>query len=71
MADVGKLLLVAAGVLAVVGLVLLYGARIPFLGRLPGDISVSRGNFRFYFPIVTTLVLSVLATIILNIFFRR
>jgi hypothetical protein len=70
-ADVGKLLLVAAGVLAVVGLVLLYGARIPFLGRLPGDISVSRGNFRFYFPIVTTLVLSVLATIILNIFFRR
>lgn len=71
MADVGKLLLVAAGVLAVVGLVLLYGARIPFLGRLPGDISVSRGNFRFYFPIVTSLVLSVLATIILNIFFRR
>jgi hypothetical protein len=70
-ADVGKLLLVAAGVLAVVGLVLLYGARIPFLGRLPGDISVSRGNFRFYFPIVTSLVLSVLATIILNIFFRR
>ena len=71
MADVGKLLLVAAGALAVVGLVLLYGARIPFLGRLPGDISVSRGNFRFYFPIVTSLVLSVLATIILNIFFRR
>jgi hypothetical protein len=70
-ADVGKLLLVAAGALAVVGLVLLYGARIPFLGRLPGDISVSRGNFRFYFPIVTSLVLSVLATIILNIFFRR
>jgi hypothetical protein len=70
-ADLGKVLLVAAGVLAVVGIVLLAGARIPFLGRLPGDISVNRGNFRFYFPIVTSLVLSVLATIILNIFFRR
>jgi hypothetical protein len=41
------------------------------LGRLPGDIKVSRGNFTFYSPLVTCLVLSVVGTILLNLFFRR
>ena len=57
--------------IVVVGLALSVGPRIPFLGRLPGDIAVNRGNVHFYFPIVTSLILSALLTLILNLFFRR
>src|SRR5881398_3246225 len=53
------------------GLVLFFGLRIPFLGRLPGDISVDRGSVHFYFPIVTSLLLSLILTLLLNLFFRR
>ena len=71
MPDVGKLLIVVGLVIVVIGLAFTLGPRIPFLGRLPGDIAVNRGNVHFYFPIVTCLLLSVLATLILNLFFRR
>jgi hypothetical protein len=61
-----------AGILIVVlGLALTFGPKIPFLGRLPGDISVDRGNVHFAFPIVTCLVLSLVLTLILNLFVRR
>jgi Protein of unknown function (DUF2905) len=71
MPDVGKLLIIAGGLIVVVGLALMFGPRIPFLGRLPGDIAIDRGNVHFYFPIVTCLVLSLVATLILNFFLRR
>src|SRR2546426_6666249 len=58
MPEIGKLLIIVGGFILVVGLVLFFGLRIPFLGRLPGDISVDRGNVHFYFPIVTCLLLS-------------
>ena len=70
MADLGRTLLVVGGVLFVVGLLLTFGTRIPGLGRLPGDIVYRKGNFTFYFPLVTSLVLSLLLTAILA-FFRR
>jgi membrane protein implicated in regulation of membrane protease activity len=69
--EIGKLLIIIGGFIVVVGLVLVLGLRIPFLGRLPGDISVDRGNVHFYFPIVTCLVLSLVLTLLLNLFFRR
>ncbi|TMD23023.1 MAG: DUF2905 domain-containing protein [Chloroflexi bacterium] len=71
MPEIGKLLIIVGGFIVVVGLVLFLGVRIPFLGRLPGDISVDRGNVHFYFPIVTCLLLSVVLTLLLNAFFRR
>ena len=71
MADVGKLLIIVGGVVVVVGLCLTLGLRIPFLGKLPGDISIDRGNVHFYFPIVTGLLLSVVLTLLLNLFFRN
>ena len=71
MADIGRTLLVVGGVLIVLGLLFSFGARIPGLGRLPGDIVYRKGNFTFYFPLVASLLLSVLLTAILNIFFRR
>jgi membrane protein implicated in regulation of membrane protease activity len=70
-ADAGKLLIIIGGVVVVIGLFLTLGLRIPFLGKLPGDISIDRGNVHFYFPIVTGLVLSVVLTLLLNLFFRN
>jgi hypothetical protein len=70
MAEIGRTLLVLGGVLVVVGLVLTFGTRIPGLGRLPGDIDYRRGSFTFYFPLVTSLLLSLLLTAILALFRR-
>jgi hypothetical protein len=55
--------------LGIAGLGLLMMAGVPF-GRLPGDIYVRRGNFGFYFPIVTSIVLSIILTLLIA-FFRR
>jgi hypothetical protein len=71
MPEIGKLLIIVGGFILVVGVFLSLGLRIPYLGKLPGDISVDRGNVHFYFPIVTGLLLSVVLTILLNAFFRR
>jgi membrane protein implicated in regulation of membrane protease activity len=71
MTELGKLLIIVGGFVVVVGLVLTLGLRIPFLGKLPGDISVDRGNVHFYFPIATSLLLSVVLTLLLNLFFRN
>jgi hypothetical protein len=71
MPEIGKLLIIVGGVILVVGFFLTLGPRIPYLGKLPGDISIDRGNVHVYFPIVTCLLLSLLLTILLNAFFRR
>lgn len=53
-------LLIIVGVLiAVVGVVWLIGPSVPWLGKLPGDIRIERENFKFYFPVVTCIVISV------------
>lgn len=56
--------------MVVVGLALVFAPRIPFLGRLPGDILVQRDGFTFYFPLVTMVIVSVVLTILLNVIFR-
>ena len=71
MREVGKLLIVLGGVSVVVGVLVLLAARIPWLGRLPGDVVVQRGPVTFYFPVVTSIVVSILLTILLNLFLRR
>lgn len=71
MAEIGRVLLVVGGVLLVVGLLLTLGAKVPGLGRLPGDIVYRKGSFTLYFPLVTSILLSLLLTLILNLFFRR
>lgn len=71
MPDVGRLLILLGVFIVVVGLALTFGPRIPFLGRLPGDISIDRGNVHVYFPIGTSLLLSLVLTILLNVFFRN
>ncbi len=70
LSTVGRVLLVVAAVAGVLGVVLLVAGALG-LGRLPGDISLGKGNVRFYFPIVTCLILSAIATIVLNLISRR
>ncbi|HEX3629694.1 MAG TPA: DUF2905 domain-containing protein [Candidatus Dormibacteraeota bacterium] len=71
MPEFGKLLIILGAFVLIVGVALTFGPRIPFLGRLPGDIAIDRGNVHFYFPIVTCLLLSLVLTLVLNLFFRR
>ena len=63
----GKALLVLGLVISALGVLIMLG--VPF-GRLPGDFAVKRGNFAFYFPLTTSIVLSILLTLIFA-FFRR
>ena len=72
--SLGKLLLIGAVILAIVGILLMVLGNIPFFGRLPGDIAVRRNGSTFFFPIVTCLLLSVVLTIVINVIlwiFRR
>jgi len=68
--DVGRFLIVVGVVIVLAGGALLLAGRIPWLGRLPGDIVIRRDRVTFYFPIVTSIVLSVLLTLLLNLFRR-
>ncbi len=61
----GKSLVVFGIILALVGLALMFSDKIPFLGKLPGDIHIKKDNFEFWFPITTSIVLSVLLSVIL------
>jgi uncharacterized membrane protein YidH (DUF202 family) len=70
LSGMGRILLLLAVVIAVVGVLLILAGR-GVLPRLPGDIAVERGNSRFYFPLGTSIVLSVVLTIALNLFLRR
>ena len=77
MTDLGTIarLLIAAGLaLALIGALILLAGRVPFLGwlgRLPGDFVVRRGPVTIYVPLITSIILSVLLTIALNLFLRR
>ena len=64
-AHLGKMLVVIGLLVAGVGVLFLFADKIPWLGRLPGDITLRRDNFTFYFPIVTCLVISVLVSLLL------
>jgi hypothetical protein len=68
--EVGRLLLVLGLVSVVIGLVLIFAGRIPFLGHLPGDIRVERENFSCSFPIVTSIIVSLVLTLVLNLVLR-
>jgi uncharacterized protein HemY len=70
MGPLGKTLIVLGLVLVAVGIVLSFAPKIPWLGRLPGDIYIHRGNFTFYFPLTTCILLSLLITLVLYLFRR-
>jgi hypothetical protein len=61
----GRILIIIGIVLVMAGLVIHFFDKIPFLGKLPGDISIERENFKVYFPIATSILLSILLSLIL------
>ena len=68
--ELGRVVLVIGLVLVVVGGLAMAGVRLPF-GRLPGDIAIEGDRGGFYFPIVTMIVVSVVLTVVVNLFLRR
>ncbi len=68
--NIGKLLVVFGVAMTIVGIALWAGFGRGWLGRLPGDIHIERGGFGFYFPIVTCIIISIVLTVLLNIFRR-
>jgi hypothetical protein len=69
--DIARMLVAFGLLIALVGVVLLLVGRVPWLGRLPGDIHVQRGGWTFYFPLATSLLLSVVLTLVLWVLGRR
>ncbi|MCF6461346.1 DUF2905 domain-containing protein [Clostridium sp. Cult3] len=67
MAPFGRIILLMGVVLVLVGGILILGDKFG-LGKLPGDIFIQKGNFTFFFPIVSTLIISIILTLLLNIF---
>lgn len=62
-----RILIVIGAALLVVGLIWEFGGRYLNFGRLPGDIAVERENFKFYFPVVTCIVLSIVVSLLMNV----
>ena len=69
--SVGKALIVLGLAIAAAGVLLVVVGRIPWLGRLPGDIHVERENWSFYFPLTTSIVISIVISLVLYLIGRR
>ena len=70
MAPIGKILIVTGLVLAGVGALFLLGGKLGWIGRLPGDIVIRRGNATFYFPLATCLIVSAILSLLIWLFRR-
>lgn len=68
LSEFGKLLLIIGGIIFLLGLLLSSAGKVPFLGKLPGDILVKKKNFSFYFPLTTCIILSIVLTALLYFF---
>jgi hypothetical protein len=64
----GKMLILMGALIMGIGLLLYFGDKIPWVGRLPGDILVKKEKFTFYFPIVTCLLISLVLTLLFSLF---
>ncbi|HOV90366.1 MAG TPA: DUF2905 domain-containing protein [Syntrophorhabdaceae bacterium] len=64
----GKIFIIIGILFIIIGLVFMFADKIPYIGRLPGDIHIKKENFSFYFPITTSIIISIILTIIFSIF---
>jgi uncharacterized protein HemY len=67
----GKLLIVCGAILIIVGAAIVLLGKIPWLGRLPGDIYIERRNFTFFFPLTTSILISVILSLVVYLLSRR
>lgn len=66
----GKLLIIIGILCTILGVFIEYGGKIPFFGKLPGDIVVTKDNFKIYFPITTSIIISIFISIVLYVYHR-
>jgi membrane protein implicated in regulation of membrane protease activity len=66
----GKMLILMGGVLLILGLIITFGYKIPWIGRLPGDIVIKKEHFSFYFPLTSCIIVSVILTLLFYLFRR-
>ncbi len=71
MEHVARYLIIFGIVLVALGGIFLLAGKLPWLGRLPGDFAFKGKRVTFYFPLTTSIILSIVLTVLLNIFFRR
>ncbi|HWR73072.1 MAG TPA: DUF2905 domain-containing protein [Nitrospirota bacterium] len=65
MGDIAKIIIILGVFLVVIGVILLFIGKVPFLGKLPGDVVIKKEHFIFYFPLATGIVISILISLIL------
>jgi len=70
MPGIGKIFIFLGIVLILIGLAFMFGDKIPYLGKLPGDIYIKRERFSFFFPITTCIIISIILSILFSIFRR-
>ena len=68
--QLGKTLIIIGGLLIIAGLLFHFYDRIPFIGKMPGDIVVKKKNFTFYFPLATSIIISILLSLFLYLINR-
>jgi hypothetical protein len=66
----GKILIIVGVIMVVSGVIIQYSDRIPFLGKLPGDITFEKGNVKVFFPLATSILISLLLSLIFYLFNR-
>jgi hypothetical protein len=71
MQHIGRLLVISGVAIAAIGVLIIFSGKLPWLGRLPGDIVFHRKNFTFYFPLATSILISLVLTLLFWIFGRR
>jgi Protein of unknown function (DUF2905) len=70
MRELGRMLVIFGGVITLIGIAFWSGLGAGWVGRLPGDIRIERGNTAFYFPIVTCIIVSIVLTLLMSLFRR-
>lgn len=66
--SLGKLFILLGVFIILIGLLLLAGEKIPWIGRLPGDIIIKKEKFTFYFPLATSILISIILTLLFTLF---
>jgi len=68
MPAIGKMFIILGILLIIVGIAFMLGDKIPFIGKMPGDIMIKKERFSFYFPITTSIIISIILTILFSLF---
>jgi hypothetical protein len=68
--SLGKVLIIIGLVIAAMGVLMVITPRVPWLGKLPGDIIIKKENFQFYFPVTTCIIISIIVTLLFYLFKR-